>query len=274
MKTPFTDTELRYLQYQAGTKADGKIGTNSIRAMKHYTNTDESDPLTILVVMAQRCINEHALETNRLERLTTEDGIMGPLTDNLLDTLMQYVRASEVIVPVSGVAMPGLYGTSLTLPSRPSWTSELPEDQSIPMTNYFGRPGTNHTKLTFPYPMFYGKQRVRTTTVNKHALEPFEKLFEDVLAAYGEQGIKELGLDQYSGCFNDRVRRGGSRLSTHAFACSMDMNASNNRMRTPLRDALFGKVIYQAYWDAVYGAGFKALGLEGDFDVMHIQLTK
>lgn len=274
MKTPFTDIELKYMQHQAGTKADGIIGSKTLRAMKLYTNTDESDPLKILVVMAQRCINEHALETNRPERLTKEDGFMGPLTDGLLDSLMLFVRGADMKAVKVETSTEGLFGTELILPPRPDWTVDLPEDQTIPMTKYFGKPGTNHKRLTFPYPMFYGDQRARTTMVNAKAYDHFEEMFVRILDVYGAQSIRELGLDQYSGCFNDRSRRGGSRLSTHAFAISMDLNAGNNRMRTPLNKALFGKKEYQSFWNAVYASGFKSLGLEYNKDAMHIQLTK
>lgn len=257
---PLRVEEIKYLQRKLGVTADGIVGPKTLTAIRSATRT-RRDEIGTLVDYAQRVINE-----SNTGAPIKVDGVFGPITE---------YRLSKLVKPVfAPVPEKGLFGTELILPPRSAFNATLPLDNTKSLKAYYGEPGENLVRMTFPYPMFYGDKLVKTTLVNRKAKEAFENLFEGILNAYTRSDINELELNAYSGCFNNRAIRGGTRISTHAFAIAMDLCAVKNRLRTPLKYALFGQKQYQAYWDAVYAAGFTSLGLESNRDVMHISLTR
>ena len=261
---PFTAEEVMYIQRHLDTKPDGLVGPTTIALIRKALNSKVA-PLKALVTYAQKLINLHSGV-----KPIKVDGYFGPMTDARMAALVGTKVETKRAARTNNKA----YGSQIIKPKRPEWTKDLPRHDTAALTEYFGKPGTNLVRMTFPYPMFYGKQKVKTTMVNAKAKPHFEKLFNLIMERYTQDEIVELGLDQYSGCFNHRPVRGGKRLSTHAFAISMDIDAANNRFRTPFAQARFSAIEYQEYWNCVYEAGFKALALEAGFDAMHIQLTK
>jgi hypothetical protein len=257
---PLRVEEIKYLQRTLGVTVDGLVGPNMLTAIRSVTGT-RRDEIGTLVDYAQRVINK-----SNTGAPIKVDGVFGPITE---------YRMGKLVKPVfAPIPKKGLFGTDLVLPERSAFNATLPADNTRELKAYYGEPGEHLVRMKFPYPMFYGDQLVKTTLVHPKAKEAFENLFVGVAKAYSQADIIDLELNAYSGCFNNRAVRGGSRLSTHAFAIAMDLCAAKNRLRTPLKYALFGQTKYQGYWDAVYAAGFTSLGLEFDRDVMHISLTR
>jgi hypothetical protein len=87
-------------------------------------------------------------------------------------------------------------------------------------------------------------------------------------------GIKQLRLDMYGGCFNDRKMSGGTSWSMHAFGCAWDVDPDRNQLKFKRAQARLDDEPYKAYWDIVYGQGAIGLGPERDYDWMHIQFTR
>ena len=130
------------------------------------------------------------------------------------------------------------------------------------------------TTLTFPYPMYYGLTLVKTTTVHKLAKDDLENIFKDILKTYGLKRIKELKLDQFSGLYNVRNKRGSSSSpSIHSWAIAIDLYAAGNGLNTPTGIATFSAPEYQQFINIWYKYNFKSFGKELGRDWMHFQVN-
>jgi hypothetical protein len=130
------------------------------------------------------------------------------------------------------------------------------------------------TTLTFPYPMYYGPTLVKTTTVHKLVKDDLENIFKDILKTYGLKRIKELKLDQFSGLYNVRNKRGNSSSpSIHSWAIAIDLYAAENGLNTPTGIALFSTSEYQQFINIWYKYNFKSFGRELGRDWMHFQVN-
>jgi hypothetical protein len=48
------------------------------------------------------------------------------------------------------------------------------------------------------------------------------------LAGRDPKTVEQWGINRYDGCYNFRNVRGGNRLSMHAYACAIDLDAARN----------------------------------------------
>jgi len=129
------------------------------------------------------------------------------------------------------------------------------------------------TTMTFPYPMYFGGKLVKTTKVHKLVKDDLEAIFKEILSTFGLEKIKKLELDQFSGLYNVRNKRGGSTPSIHSWAIAIDLNAGKNGLKTKTGDALFSKPEYKGFIDIWYKHGFKSFGRELGYDWMHFQVN-
>ena len=87
-----------------------------------------------------------------------------------------------------------------------------------------------------PFPLVIAWDKTKTTRkIQCHKLvkNDIENIFKDILKEYGLPKIKELGIDIYGGCYNCRLMRGGI--------------------------------------DIFYKYGWESLGVEKNYDWMHMQ---
>lgn len=142
------------------------------------------------------------------------------------------------------------------------------------LRRFYGKPGTDHAKMTLPYPMriaWNTKQTVTRVTLHKKIKAASEAIFEGALEHYGMDGIRELGLDLFGGVFNNRKMRGGSRLSTHAFACAWDLDPIRNQLRWRAPKARLSHADAVPFWKLVEAQGGLSLGRKKGYDWMHFQ---
>lgn len=130
--------------------------------------------------------------------------------------------------------------------------------------------------IDVPYPMRIAWDT--DTTVNKmrcHRLvsENFKAVFADLLAHYGYEKIKELGIDLFGGCFNYRRMRGGSSWSKHAWGIAIDLDPARNKLNETKRTARFARPEYKPMIDIFYKHGFVGLGPERNFDWQHFEIA-
>ena len=126
--------------------------------------------------------------------------------------------------------------------------------------------------MTFPYPMYYNGKLVKTTTVHKLVKNDLEAIFKEILEVYGIEKIKRLGLDQFSGLYFPRLKRGGSTPSIHSWGIAIDLYQSKNLLRMRTGTALFSKPEYKPFVDIFYKHGWKSFGRELGYDWMHFQV--
>lgn len=142
----------------------------------------------------------------------------------------------------------------------------------------YGEPGDpdNLTTIPLPYPMRIAwdtKQTVTKIFCHKLIAEPLSKVFSDLLAAYGLDELKRLGIDLFGGCYNFRKMRGGNRWSRHSWAIAIDLDPERNGLKTKKPQAQFSKPEYQKMIDIFYANGFFNLGVEKGYDFMHFEIN-
>lgn len=98
-----------------------------------------------------------------------------------------------------------------------------------------------------------------------------QRAFDRIAAAHSLVQIRDLGLHLFGGCFNHRVKRGGSSLSTHAYGIAIDFDPARNRLRWGADKARLAQPDAARFWDIWEDEGWTSLGREKDFDWMHVQ---
>ena len=142
----------------------------------------------------------------------------------------------------------------------------------------YGKPGdeSNLTTLDLPYKMRIAwdtSTTVSKITCHKLIAIPLRLVFLDLLAAYGEDELKRLGIDLFGGCYNFRKMRGGNRWSRHSWAIAIDLDPARNGLKTKKPQAQFSKPEYKKMIDVFYKNGFIGYGPEKDYDWMHFEIN-
>lgn len=90
------------------------------------------------------------------------------------------------------------------------------------------------TTIVPPYQMFYGQIPVKRITVNHGCAIQMLAALGAILDHYKtENAIRDVGLHNFSGCYNFRAKRGNPRsLSMHSYACAIDLDAAHNPFRS------------------------------------------
>ena len=131
------------------------------------------------------------------------------------------------------------------------------------------------TTILLPYPMKLAwdlDTKVSKMRCHKLAAEPFENVFNDLLAEYGMTEIERLGIDLFGGCFNYRKMRGGTSWSKHAWGIAVDIDPARNLLKETAKTARFARPEYQKMIDIFYKNGFISLGIEKNYDWQHFEL--
>jgi len=156
-------------------------------------------------------------------------------------------------------------------------TGKFPKQNQSSLVKYYGKVGTNQTKINLPYPMkiaWNTAQTVRRITCHEKVGDGIVRVLDRVLDHYGDAQIKKLRLDFFGGCLNVRKMRGGSRWSTHSWGIALDFNPTENQLKWKSGRASFSKPIYEKWWDLWEEEGFVSLGRARDFDWMHVQAAE
>jgi hypothetical protein len=189
-----------------------------------------------------------AIKKFQFSKGLTADGIIGPKT----------IQALGIDVPTTPIVHPK--GRMLS-------TAEI-------MAEY-GQPGPqNLVTIDLPYPMrieWAPGTICRKIQCHKKVADRLHQVFVDILAAYGLEKIKELGIDLYAGCYNLRKMRGGSEWSRHSWGIAIDLYSEKNLLHQHHDTALFATPPYQKMIECFYKNGFVGLGPEEDRDWMHWQ---
>jgi len=133
------------------------------------------------------------------------------------------------------------------------------------------------TVINLPYPMFLNWQTATYVTrisCHKAIAERLTNVFKEILLVYGLKRIKELQIDDFGGCFNYRLMRGGTQLSVHSWGLAIDLDPDRNLLRETSKTARFARHEYKPMIDIFYKHGFVNLGVEKNYDWMHFQIRE
>jgi hypothetical protein len=128
--------------------------------------------------------------------------------------------------------------------------------------------------IVLPYPMYYDGKKVTKIRCHKLVADKLLAIFNDILDFYGPEEISRLKIDDYGGCFNYRLMRGGTKLSVHSWGCAIDLNPSRNLLKETSKTARFARPEYKPMIDIFYKHGFESLGREKNYDWMHFQVKE
>ncbi len=165
--------------------------------------------------------------------------------------------------------------------------------KSKELTAKYGEPGDESriTSIHLPYPMriaWTPEQTVNRITCNEGVAAQLTAIFGEILAHYGLEEIKRLGIDLFGGCVNVRPKRGLEKkyatlmkagkkeeaielLSRHAWGTAIDLDPARNQLKETSRTARFARPEYAAMIDIFYKNGFLSYGRERDNDWMHFE---
>lgn len=191
------------------------------------------------------------------------DGLWGTQTDFAVNVIRQRIQ--------NNVKIPN-FRDSEDLDQRRAhiW----PRQTEAEMRKFFGPVGSNLVTLELPYVhrIAWDKtQRISKYACHAKVHDSLSRILTKVLAHYGEQGVRELGLDLFGGCFNKRKKKGGSTWSMHAWGVAVDYDPENNRFSWGWEKASFARPEYDAWWKIWEDEGWTSLGRARNFDWMHIQ---
>lgn len=156
----------------------------------------------------------------------------------------------------------------------------------------------NIISMPIPFPAPYNKMRiawdtdtvVRSIAIHKLAAPDLTKILTEIwnearrrvkaadpredstvsTAEYDKMTmdyLRKYGLDLYGGCFNYRLKRGGSSLSVHSWGCAIDIDPENNGMgdTTPTMPTWVVKIFEDHGW--LWGGRWTGKNCDG----MHFQ---
>lgn len=229
--------------------------------------TQERRVMAALQVILNEINQEGDLQLSKL----LVDGYYGPDTEYVLEVAVHYKRTGK---------------------RKRDWRKKLDELQfsntknphgwpvadEESMKEYYGEPGDTsmHMMIDVPYPLriaWNPSQHTQKMTVNKRIADSVYRCLDKVLSTYGREDVRKLGLDLFGGCYNLRNKRGGSTLSTHAFAAATDWDPARNRLKMKADEAELAKSIYEPWWEIWEEEGWVSLGRELNYDWMHMQAT-
>lgn len=154
---------------------------------------------------------------------------------------------------------------------------QWPLQNETAMTAFFGKVGTNQGKARSPYPLKLSWDTntvVNRFTCHEKIVPAVERVLNKVLAHYGLEEIKRLGLDSWGGALNVRNMRGGSSWSTHAWGVGIDWDTTRNELEWGRDRAVFAKPEYDYWWACWEEEGAVSLGREQNRDWMHVQFAR
>ena len=211
------------------------------------------------VAYLQFLCKEHDIDTGDI------DGYWGPQTDYAFDTLAQLLEKGE---------MPTPWRDETPLIVNPN---NWPVQDEAQLNKFFGVVGTNQTKVVLPYPHRLAwdiKQTVNSFTCNAKVHDSIQKVLTRVLDHYGLEKIRELHLDRWGGCLNERKMRGGTNWSMHAWGIAIDYDPDRNQLKWGRDRAVFARPEYDAWWRFWEEEGWVSLGRTKNYDWMHVQAAK
>lgn len=197
------------------------------------------------------------------------DGVLGHRTDDAFRYLIFRVENGK---------MPHAWVGHLdNIPNPNGW----PEEKMEALIDFYGdpkRPNTIPIKwVRFPYKfvaVYNSNKRISGFDCHVKVADSLQRVFTDVLAHYGEDGIEELGLNRWGGCHVVRAIRGGTRPSTHTWGISVDFMPKQNQLKWQFDEAKFSRPDYDKWWEIWESEGWVGLGRTKGYDWMHIQAAR
>lgn len=243
---------------------DGVIGTVSAAGFRTWATTKLADfPKSVTSAWPlerQRIAFEQSILAELGFYKAKIDGLAGPASQAAVEKWQDYVTFKRKPLPAKEVAY-----------QKTIWPRQSE------LRKFYGVPGENLTRLVSPYPLYLDwalSTKVSSFMCHEKIHDAAERVMKRVLDHYGLAEIHRLGLDQFGGCYSNRLMRNGRTLSTHAWAIAIDWDADRNPLRATRGTALMATPPYAKFLDLWEEEGFVSLGRARNFDWMHVQAAR
>jgi len=234
---------------------DGDVGRLSLAAAERVEGTrflDNGRPITaarIVIAAAQIALAQagHAVGG--------ADGYWGPSTDAAYE-----LWAADL----AGVPLVDRTGET-------SW------GRAGDLVRRYGAPGSaicTQGKVRPPWAMVLAwdeSQSVSTISCHAEVAGSLGLIFEHIADTHTPAQIEALGLHLYGGCYNDRLMRGGSQKSIHAWGLALDFDPAHNRLHWGRDRARLAMPDADRFWRIWTAEGWTSLGRAKNYDWMHVQ---
>lgn len=200
------------------------------------------------------------------------DGLVGPNTRDAWERWQNGQRVTNIAPMLVEILAPTVAGP-LSPPAaiKNNW----PTQAGVPA--YYGDVGKRQTLLALPYPMRLAWDRTKTVTrisLHEKVVASAGRVLGRALEHYGEQGIKDLGLDLFGGSLAVRKIRGGSAWSMHSWGIAIDFDPERNQLRWGRDKAKLAGKAAGAFWALWEEEGWVSLGRARNYDWMHVQAAR
>lgn len=258
-KIRFIQQKLKQSGFNPG-KIDGILGPKTLQALSKVKGIPQgySAKRTAIAYIQLLC-QQQKIEVGAI------DGYWGPQTQQAFETLK--------VLEEFNAPPPSWRPEDLPNKNPNNW----PVQDQASLNNYYGSVGTNLVYVELPYVhrlAWNTNQKVTRLQCHKKVEPSVHRVLTKVLQHYGEERIRELGLDLTGGCFNKRKMRGGNKWSTHSWGIALDYDPSHNQLKWGRDKARFAKPEYDAWWKIWEDEGWVSLGRTRNFDWMHVQAAK
>lgn len=244
---------------------DGIIGDITITALNKITGLPKSwNPDKKITGLIQLYCKGRDIDPGPI------DGLWGPATQQAYEQLKLQLLFGNTDDPWRPE------GTTITVNPN-NWPLQTP----AALTAFYGPAMPNGNpelvSMNLPYPMVIAWDPGKTVTkITCHRLvkDSISRVLTNVHTVYGIEKIRALRLHYFGGCFNYRLMRGGTQLSTHSWGIALDFDPENNQLQWGRDRALFAKPDYINWWECWEKEGWVSLGRQRNYDWMHVQAAK
>lgn len=237
---------------------DGDWGQNSDKAARAFLIANgKPEAATWMFSRCKIAVQQSLMQSVGIE-VGPIDGLVGPTFRFAMETWQN--RARDVVLSTEAVA------------HQPTvW----PRQQDVP--SFYGAPGSSQTMLQLPYPMVLAWDlgvQIHRFSIHSKVADSARRALSRTLDHYGIDGVKELRLDRFGGCLNQRAMRGGNTMSMHSWGIAIDFDPDRNQLRWGRDRAYMARQAYQPFLDFWEAEGWISLGRERNFDWMHVQAAR
>ena len=148
-----------------------------------------------------------------------------------------------------------------------------PSANSDSLRKFYGAPGDESQLTTFPppFPMYYDGKLIRAVRCHKKVAPSLERILTRIGKLLPSNPEIRDEAEDYGGCFNFRLKRGGSSYSLHAYGAAIDLDADDNTFRDswPMQSDMPLEIMEEFARE-----GWISGGAFWGYDAMHFQATK
>lgn len=168
-----------------------------------------------------------------------------------------------------------LRDTSAPDEEQPAQRMQWPTQAQVP--KFYGAIGSGLGTISLPYAMriAWDKETViNSFKMHSKVIESATRVFKRIRQIYSPAEISMHGFDLWSGCFNPRPMRGGTRPSMHSWGIAIDFDGDRNQLHWGRDKAYLAREECKDFLDCWEEEGWVSLGRERNFDWMHVQAAR